>query len=127
MADVVQMYMERMIPELEYYTEIDLFTPSEIALMVNTRRDFEYALKRRPVRKVDGMRYLAYEHDLEATRKARKEAMKVEKKSLHDFAIQKRIHFIFDRMVKKFHGDVSLWLQYIAYCRGKNPTSLNRG
>ncbi len=41
------------------------------------RRDFEYALKRRSPRKVDYIRYIKYEMELDEDRRKRKEALGV--------------------------------------------------
>lgn len=42
------------------------------------------------------------------------------KKSLADFAIVRRIHFIFERAVRKFKTDLSLWTAWLEFCRSSN-------
>ena len=71
MADSVQYFMESMIPELEDYQQRGIFTHEEIRKIVQKRRDFEYALKRVPMRKHDGLRYVEYELTLDALRRKR--------------------------------------------------------
>ena len=100
------------------------------------RREFEMALVRRVARKSDFLRYAAYEMDLERLRRKRVE--KISKcgpltlrptcelmryyhwftgerspHSVSDYAIVKRVFQIFERAVRKFKGDVGLWMEYI--------------
>jgi len=104
------------------------------------RREFEMALVRRVARKSDFLRYAAYEMDLERLRRKRLE--KISKcglwrldrhmdgvtdasvfplgvteerspQSVSDHAIVKRVFQIFERAVRKFKGDVGLWMEYI--------------
>lgn len=42
------------------------------------------------------------------------------KKTLADYAIVRRIHFIFERAVRKFKTDLSLWTAWLEYCRSSN-------
>lgn len=42
------------------------------------------------------------------------------KKSLADFAIVRRIHFIFERSVRKFKTELGLWTAWLEFCRGSN-------
>lgn len=91
------------------------------------RRNFEYRLKRRIVKKVDFVRYVEYEMNLELLRqkRTRKLTRKIHKNSetmKQDWTngnnpIMRRIHFIFDRAVTKFKGDVDLWRHYIDFAK----------
>lgn len=42
------------------------------------------------------------------------------KKTLADYAIIRRIHFIFERAVRKFKSDLSLWTSWLEFCRASN-------
>jgi hypothetical protein len=42
------------------------------------------------------------------------------KKSLADFAIVRRIHFIFERSVRKFKTDLGLWTSWLEFCKSSN-------
>lgn len=44
------------------------------------------------------------------------------KRSLADYAIVRRIHFIFERAVRKFKSDVSLWTAWLEFCRASNSS-----
>ena len=69
-------------------------------------------------KKSDYLRYIEYEMNLEALRLKRRERLNIKgKRSLSDFAGQRHIQHIFERACKKFHGDVSLWLEYADYAR----------
>lgn len=98
------------------------------------------ALVRRVARKSDFLRYATYEMDLERLR--RKRAEKISEcgpcgsgaqaidgngplirylgfteerspQSVSDYGIVKRVFQIFERAVRKFKGDIGLWMEYI--------------
>uniref|UniRef100_M4B5E6 U3 small nucleolar RNA-associated protein 6 n=1 Tax=Hyaloperonospora arabidopsidis (strain Emoy2) TaxID=559515 RepID=M4B5E6_HYAAE len=117
MADMVQITMEKMVPELEDLQVRKLFSADEIRQVVDKRRGFEYSLRRVPLRKIDAMRYIEYELKLDALRAARKTRLGLEKVTLSDVAGVKRVHNIFDRVLFKYRGSVELWLQYVAFCK----------
>ncbi|KAJ0402211.1 hypothetical protein P43SY_008075 [Pythium insidiosum] len=117
MADTVQVVMEKMIPELEDLQEKKLFSADEIHQIVEKRRDFEYMMRRVPLRKIDGLRYIEYELNLEALRKKRKARLGLKKITISDTAGIKRVHAVFDRLLYKHRGDVDLWLQYVEFCK----------
>ena len=106
--------------------------------MVRRRRDFEYKLKRRISQLEDYLRYIDYELSIEFKRRKRVqslfEAAKVsagppsqqkqsqqqtasKKLSISDFAGVRHIHYIFKRALRKFNGDISLWLTFIDFCK----------
>ena len=119
MADTVQELLEDMVPELEDLARKRIFSQPEIKEIVRRRRDFEYKLKRRESQKSEYLRYVQYERTLDKLRGKRKKRLgygKKSKSSVSDFSMQKRLHFIFDRMLRKWKGDVALWMQYIDFC-----------
>ncbi|CAM0143018.1 U3 snoRNP protein [Umbelopsis sp. WA50703] len=122
MADTVQFYLEQMVPELEDLEKKNLFSKIEIKAIVKKRTNFEYALKRRITKKVDFLRYIEYEMNLEALRKKRKSRLetKPSKQSVSDYAGNRRIFFIFERALRKFKGDIALWLQYIEFAKANS-------
>jgi U3 small nucleolar RNA-associated protein 6 len=42
------------------------------------------------------------------------------KQSISDYAGNRRIFFIFERALRKFKGDLSLWLQYIEFAKANS-------
>ena len=80
-------------------------------------RAFEYAMSRRAPRKVDALRYADYELQLETLRAVRKNRLGLTKSLKSDHAGVKRLHFIFARALRRFKGDVKMWLHYLDFCR----------
>jgi hypothetical protein len=113
-----------------------VFSQDEVKTIVKKVTDCEYVLKRRQLEVVDFQSYLKYGITLDKLMSARiKRAVantaKVSK-DLNDmlFAIQKtldnHIIYIFDRSVRRFPNEVTLWNDYIAFLQAKdNTASLN--
>ncbi|KAG9296416.1 hypothetical protein G9A89_015008 [Geosiphon pyriformis] len=125
MAETVQFYLEQMVPELEDLEQKNIFNKPEIKSIIKRRTNFEYALKRMQSQKIDFLRYIEYEMNLEQLRKTRKKRLKVKgKTTISDYAIPRRIYHIFDRALNKFKGDLGLWLQYIEFAKSSNSGKL---
>ena len=60
------------IQKLEDLKLLGLFNSDEIRSIVKTRTDFEYRINARAPDKIDYLRYIKYEHTLNALRKKRK-------------------------------------------------------
>lgn len=105
--------LEEMVPELEALEARGYFSRTEIRSIVQRRQEFEYALKRMAALKGDYLRYIAYEEQLEELREARRASRAISgKKSLAEFCIVRRIHFIYERATRKFRwgeGAVGQW------------------
>ncbi|KAG1452101.1 hypothetical protein G6F55_008858 [Rhizopus delemar] len=125
MAESVQYQLERMLPELEALEHKKIFTPVEIKSIIKKRTNFEYALHRRIKQKIDFLRSIEYEMNLEELRKKRMKRLGLildpKEKNL-EFSGIKRIYGLFKRATKKFTGDITLWLQYIDFAK-KNDSS----
>lgn len=66
-------------------------------------------------------RYCEYEWRLEQLRQLRRKAKAISgKRSLADYGIVRRIHFIYDRSTRKFNGDASIWMSWLQFCRESN-------
>jgi hypothetical protein len=122
MADEVRKQMEMMVPELRDLEERELATARELKLLIKQRRQFEYLLKRRSPRKVDYLRYIAFELNFESLRQKRKARLNQASKGPSDHAGMKRVHLIFDRALRRFDDDTALWLQYMAFCTKTRST-----
>lgn len=35
---------------------------------------------------------------------------------ISDYSIRNRIFYIFERLVRKYKGDLNVWLKYVEYC-----------
>ncbi|KAK9762196.1 U3 snoRNP protein [Basidiobolus ranarum] len=125
MADTVQYHLENMIPELEDLEKKKIFNKEEIRSIVKKRTNFEYSLKRRSPKKIDYLRYIEYELNLENLRKKRKARLDIKgKPSVSDYAGPRRINFIFERALVKYKGDVALWLQWVDFAKGNKMNKL---
>ncbi|RDD44015.1 U3 small nucleolar RNA-associated protein 6-like protein [Trichoplax sp. H2] len=125
MAEFVQRALEQMLPELEDMQENNLFTRDEIRALVKKRTHYEYQLQRRVVRKIDFIRYIKHEMNLEAERNNRKRKLGIyNKKKTVDFAIINRIHRLYQKALRKFRSDSKLWLEYIAFSKNMGSTKV---
>lgn len=118
---------------LFHYTSSLAYTKAEIKQIMRKRTQFETVLVRRIPKKADFLRYAAYEMSLETLRKKRLErisactsghklyaarlisVVEVPKgpPTISDFALLRRQYQIFERALRKFKDDLSLWLSYI--------------
>ncbi|KAI9179686.1 U3 snoRNP protein [Blastocladiella emersonii ATCC 22665] len=113
MADSVNIIMEAMVPELKDAERKKLFTATEVKMIVDKRRNFEYALRRRGAILADYIKYIDYEWSLEKTRRKRIARFGLKyKTSLIDHAGVRHLHNLYNRAVSKFPGDVDLWIAY---------------
>lgn len=117
MGDLIQKILEEMIPELEDLQKKGLFSKTEVKSIVRKRTDFEYKIKARVPKLNDFLRYVQYEMNLELLRTKRKNKFENMKPSSSDHSSTRRVCFIFERALRRFGDVVSLWLQYIEYCR----------
>ncbi|KAI9190583.1 U3 small nucleolar RNA-associated protein 6-domain-containing protein [Polychytrium aggregatum] len=135
MADSVKYHLERMLPELEDLEERGIFSRAEVKSIIKRRTDFEYAIHRRISKKSDYLRYIEYEMNLEKLRKKRKMRLRLDKKprgknksepniTLSDHSILRRIHQLYHKLLKKFSGDVHLWIQYLEWARQSGSSKL---
>ena len=66
----------------------------------------------------DSCRYYDYEWRLEQLRQIRRKQRAIAgKRSLADYGIIRRIHFIFDRATRKFKGDPGVWMTWLKFCK----------
>ncbi len=75
-------------------------------------------------------RYIEYEERLEALRVHRREERGMGaggKHTLAEWAIPRRIHFIYDRALRRFKGDLDLWTRWLRHCRAaKSPRQMSK-
>ena len=123
MADTVRRVLEEMVPELEDLEQRGYFSKNEIKQIVQKRQDFEYNLRRRAALKADFLRYIEYENKLEKLRKYRRKQRGIEGPStLADHCIVRRTHFIYERALRKFRGDLTLWSRWLKFCQESKST-----
>ncbi|GAA5810647.1 hypothetical protein MFLAVUS_004071 [Mucor flavus] len=130
MAESVQYYLERMIPELEALEKKHIFSPVEIKSIIKKRTNFEYALQRRIKQKIDFLRSIEYEINLEDLRRKRVQRLGLQDALKGDhlqYSGARRIYNLFRRATTKFTGDISLWLQYIDYAKKNKANNILSG
>ncbi|KAI9488103.1 U3 small nucleolar RNA-associated protein 6-domain-containing protein [Zychaea mexicana] len=130
MAETVQYRLERMVPELEEFERKGLFSKTEIKAIIKKRTNFEYAIARRIVKKIDFLRYIEYEMNLDMLRKKRKALLPNnddDKTRVSEYSIKQRINGLFKRALIKFNGDVSLWMQYIDHAKRSKANNVLSG
>lgn len=111
--DKARFYLEQSVPELHELERKGLFSKEEITAIAKKRSEFEHIINGRGPKPSDYARYVEYEMNLEALRKKRAKRLGV--KAGHQG--QRRIFFIFDRAVRKHHGDLGLWMEYLNFAR----------
>lgn len=123
----MQQIMEQMLPELEDLIDKGIFTEKEVKQIIQKRRNFEYQMNRRAIRKIDVLRYVTYEQNLDTLRQLRKERLGIKKGTMSDSSGKRRVHFIFNRACNRFRFDIKLWFQYFDYCvRSKSSKLLSK-
>lgn len=98
---------------------------TEIKSIIKKRTDLEYSAHKRIAKKSDFLRYIEYEINLDRLRKKRKHRLGMDKApapgqkgmTLSDHSIVQRIHGLYSKALKKFPGDVTLWIQYFEWCK----------
>ncbi|KAI8073248.1 U3 small nucleolar RNA-associated protein 6-domain-containing protein [Gongronella butleri] len=128
MAETVQYFMERMVPDLEELENKGYFSSTEIKSIIKKRTNFEYAMNRRIKKKIDFLRSIEYEMNLEQLRKKRKSRMTTtEKAGTAEYSIHRRILQLFKRALVRFKGDVAIWMQYIDFAKKSNANKMLSG
>lgn len=114
-SDKARFYMEQSVPELQEYARKGIFTTAEITAIARKRSEFEHLINMPgAATPSDFARYAAYEMNLDALRKRRSKRIGAKTTT---FTGQKKTFFVLERGVRKFQGDMGLWMQYLTYCR----------
>jgi U3 small nucleolar RNA-associated protein 6 len=115
-SDKAQHYLERSVPQLQELLRKEVFTPTEIKSITRKRSDYEHTINARGQTAADYASYAAYEINLASLIKKRTTRLKVKLAvSAHDGP--RRVYFILERGVRKFPGDLGLWMQLLGYAR----------
>ncbi|KAH6596718.1 hypothetical protein BASA61_003412 [Batrachochytrium salamandrivorans] len=125
MAEQANYHLEGMLAELKDLELRGVFTKLEIKSIVKKRTSFEYSIHRKIVKKTDFLKYIEYEINLEKLRKKRKLRLGLDSApekgergiTLSDYSIVRRIHQLHQKALKRFSGDIRLWLQYFEWSK----------
>ncbi|KAI8840354.1 U3 small nucleolar RNA-associated protein 6-domain-containing protein [Chytriomyces cf. hyalinus JEL632] len=140
MAEQVRFHLEKMLPELEDLEQKGVFTKLEIRDIVKRRTDHEYAIHRRIGRRADFLKYIEYEINLDRLRKKRKlrlgldmsqeeqsnplEGSKLLGFTLSDYSLTRRVNALYQKALKKFAGDVELWVLYFDWAKSMGSSAV---
>ncbi|EEH37500.1 hypothetical protein PAAG_07918 [Paracoccidioides lutzii Pb01] len=113
-SDKARFYLEQLVPEFKEYEKKKIFSKDEIAAILKRRSNFEHRINATGPKPSDYARYAEYEMNLDTLRRKRIKRLGITSAA---HSGQRRVFFILDRATKKFHGDISLWMQYIEYAR----------
>ncbi|KAI5248536.1 hypothetical protein E4T47_00655 [Aureobasidium subglaciale] len=114
-SDKARFYMEQSVPELQEYERKKIFSREEITSIARKRSEFEHLLNTPgAATPADYARYALYEMNLDTLRKKRSKRLGIKSTA---FAGQKKIFFVLERGVRRFQGDMGLWMQYLEFCR----------
>lgn len=131
-----------MAPLFKSMEQLKVFTSNEVKDIVKKRTQYEYVLKRRVLTTSDYYSYIQYEITLEklcAIRCLKLSDDNNDKKGKSDNTIKKKekdvlrslqasfirhICYVFDRAIRRFPQEVTLWSDYLAFLKEKDATSL---
>lgn len=108
--------MQDMVEELDDLRRKRIYNEDEIREIVKKRRDFEYLLQKIPTKPQYFLSYVRYEVAVECLRGRRSKRLGWRTKTISDHSGIRRLHFIFDRAVRRHRGNKKLWYQYIDFC-----------
>lgn len=114
-SDKARYYLEKTVPELQEFERKGIFTKQEIMSITKKRSEFEHLVNLQP-KPSDYVRYAQYEMNLDQLRKKRCKRSGVKATG---FTGQKKVLFILERATRRFQGDMSLWMQYLEYCKSE--------
>ena len=119
MGDKVDLILEKMTDELQYYVNSELFSKKEIKKIVKERRNSEYKMQRKDATLLYFVDSIQFEKKLDRLREKRKRS-KVgkdgagqQKMVLMDHSIKRRIMYLYDRAVRKFKDNIGLQKEYM--------------
>jgi U3 small nucleolar RNA-associated protein 6 len=87
----------------------------EIVSIAKKRSGFEHIINARGSTPSDYMRYIEFEKNVDALRRKRIKRLGVKSTG----SGQRTVFFLYNRGVRKFQGDLDLWLQYIEFARNE--------
>jgi U3 small nucleolar RNA-associated protein 6 len=115
MGDSVTEAMEKMIPELIFYQNENIFSTDEIKEIVKERRKFEYRIRRLKPNLVDFLSYIAFCLETEKIRQERFEQRNFTKENRFTGAIRNKISYLYNLALDRFPSNLAVWVQIIKH------------
>ena len=127
MADKVQYVMDKLASVFIKLKELSLFNDSEVHLLSKRITDFEYILQRRQLQVSDFCNYLQYYIQLDKLRdiRSKKNGLELAQERIADLrniqrSFLRHISYIFERAIRRFPKELSLWNDYISFLSSNN-------
>jgi U3 small nucleolar RNA-associated protein 6 len=127
MADIVQLTLESMLEEIDYFVKEGYFTKVETKNILKKRRFYEYQFENKQCDKEAFIKAIKYEFLLDKRRKKRKIEKKIIKENYFDFHFVRRVIFLYKKCLRKFEKDEELWIAFFQYLiKHKSYNILNK-
>lgn len=108
--------MEKMVDELMWYQNEEIFGRREVRKIVKSRRDSEYQVQRKDATISYFLDAINYEKSLERAKNRRKKKLeKVNADFRHENGIKRRIMHLYDRACRKFKQNKAIWREYLEF------------
>lgn len=119
-SDKARFFLEQSVPELQEYSRKNIFAPDEISAIAHKRSDFEHLINLPGVSTPsDYARFATYEMNLDQLRKKRCKRLAIKSTNIAVTSGPRKVFFILERGVRRFQGDLGLWLQYLEFCKAQ--------
>jgi U3 small nucleolar RNA-associated protein 6 len=115
-SDKARYYLEQQVPQLQELVRKEVFTEAEVKSIARKRSDYEHTINARGQTPTDYASYATYEINLASLIKKRTTRLNV-KLGVSSHEGPRRIFFILERGVRKFPGDLGLWMQLLSFAR----------
>ncbi|KAF2278468.1 rRNA processing protein-like protein Utp6 [Westerdykella ornata] len=112
-SDKARFYLENSLGELSELERKKIFTKDEIVSIARKRSDFEHIINARGSNPSDYVRYIEFEKNVDALRRKRIERLGVKSNGTGS----RTVFFLYNRAIRKFPGDLDIWMQYIEFAR----------
>ena len=118
MADAVNLSLENTVREAEDLEKSGIFTVSEVKFIFQKRARFEYLLRRRRAPPGRYLSYIKFETEVYKLYRLRKHPTKHDTplSNVVAHALIRKIHGLYQRALRKYRGNVGLWLQFTTFC-----------
>lgn len=118
MGDSVERALEETVPLLRSIRKGRLLSRAEVQEVVRKRRDHEYRLQNREAPLKAYLHYVNFEQELTSLIRKRADARNM-KRTRRDVIVGRssaRVNLVYSRAVKRYKGDVKLWMKYAKHC-----------
>lgn len=119
--------LENMLPSLQYFANKKIFSKQEVSMIVKKRKQTEYKVRGLNATPETFCGCIQFEIKLEKLRRKRRKRLGIEKTQKEDHAIVSRIHHLFQRGLRKYSNDLTLWWFYFDFCsQSRSGSALSR-